>query len=61
MIKIRIRWLTKDKTNQEKIREKFNLPFFMTVNKITPCEVHEDDMQLLEECEKRGFIKLLKT
>ena len=61
MIKIRILWLTKDKTNQEKIREKFNLPFFITVNKVTPCEVREDDMQLLEECEKRGFIKLLKT
>lgn len=43
---------------KKKIRDRFNIPNYTTVNGETPCEIQDEDMELLRECEKRGFIQL---
>lgn len=43
---------------KKKIREKFNIPNYTTVNGETPCEIRDEDMELLRETEKRGFIQI---
>ena len=30
----------------------------MSVNHETPCDIRDEDMELLRECEKRGFIQI---
>lgn len=57
-MKTTIYWKTKDRTSISRIREKFNFPNYMTVNGETPCDVREEDMELLRETEKRGFIQI---
>ena len=39
--------------------DKFNIPNQMTVNRVTPVEVKEEDMEQLREVEKRGFIQII--
>lgn len=58
-MKVKIRWVTKDKQEQKAIREELNLPFFMTINKITICEVNETALARLGQLEAVGTIKLL--
>ena len=43
-----------------KIQAKFNLPSCVTVNGETcqPCEVTAEDMELLRETERRGYIQI---
>lgn len=55
---ITICWVTKDKGTIEKIRKKFGISSYMSVNKETPCDIPEEDMELLRETEKRGFIQI---
>lgn len=43
---------------KKKIRDRFNIPNYTTVNGETPCEIRNEDMELLRETEKRGFIQL---
>lgn len=43
---------------KKKIRDRFNIPNYTTVNGETPCEIRDEDMELLRETEKRGFIQL---
>lgn len=43
---------------KKKIRDKFNIPDYTTVNGETICEIREEDMKLLRETEKRGFIQI---
>ena len=42
----------------EQIRKKFNIPLYTTVNGESPCEVDEEEMQLLRQCEERGFLSI---
>lgn len=53
---ITICWVTKDRESIEKIRKKFGISSYMSVNRETPCDIKEKDMELLRETEKRGFI-----
>ena len=43
-----------------KIQQRFGLPSCVTVNGETcqPCEIKPEDMELLKETEKRGFISI---
>lgn len=61
-MKLTIYWTTKgrDKRFCSDIRKKFKIPDYMSVNGETPCEIRDDDMPLLRECEKRGFLKIRK-
>lgn len=43
---------------KKKIRERFNISNYTTVNGETPCEIRDEDMELLRETEKRGFIQI---
>ena len=55
---IKICWVTKDRESIEKIRKKFGISSYMSVNRETPCNIKEEDMELLKETEKRGFIQI---
>lgn len=55
---ITICWITKDRESIEKIRKKFGISSYMSVNRETPCDIKEEDMELLKETEKRGFIQI---
>jgi len=50
-----------DKETNDRIRERFGMPTIgMTVNGELECDIREDDLELLKETEKRGFIKIRK-
>lgn len=53
-----IYWVTNDRPTNNKIRDRFGIPYTMTVNGETPAEIKEEDMPLLEETERRGFIRI---
>lgn len=57
-MQLTIYWKTKNPVTQKKIRERFGLGGYMSVNGETPAEVSEEDMPLLLEVEKRGFIAI---
>jgi hypothetical protein len=40
------------------ICRRFGISDYMSVNNETPCEIREEDLPLLRECEKRGFIQI---
>lgn len=42
----------------EAIRKKFGIPHYTTVNGESPCEVDDEQMALLRECERRGFLAI---
>jgi len=43
---------------KRRIRERFNIPDYTTVNGETPADIRDKDMELLRETEKRGFIQI---
>ena len=55
---VTICWNTKDRNTIDKIRKKFGIPSYMSFNRETPCNIKEEDMELLRETEKRGFIQI---
>lgn len=58
MMKVTIYWVTKDEAIIKRIREKFGIDDYTSVNGETPAEIKDDDIALLRETEKRGFIQL---
>lgn len=58
--KVTIYWNTRHIKLEVKrrIRERFGIPNHTTVNGETDCYIHEEDMELLRETEKRGFIQI---
>ena len=59
-MEITIYWTTHDREDIKRIREKFNIPNYTSINGETPCDVSDSDLKLLLETEKRGFIQLRK-
>ena len=57
-MKVTIYWVTKDSDKIARIRERFGIPNHTTVNGETDCYIREEDMELLRETEKRGFIQI---
>lgn len=59
-MKLTICWTAKGRQKEcyESIREKFGIPSYMSVNHETPCDIREEDMEMLRECERRGFLKI---
>lgn len=51
---------TNDWSIIHKIQQRFGLPSCVTVNGETcqPCDIKPEDMELLKETEKRGFISI---
>ena len=56
---ITIKWLTRDTAAIRKIRERFNIPNYTTVNGWSPAEIPDEDMELFRETAKRGFFSIL--
>ncbi len=58
--KLTICWLQSGRRpiNRMKMLHRFKLPSYMSINKETPCEIEEEDMELLEECERRKLIQI---
>lgn len=55
-IKIVIRWRTRDEEKIDRIRLRFGLPGYTTLNGFTPGYLHAKDRELVEECVRRGFL-----
>ena len=56
---VTIFWETKDEKINKRIRERFGIPKYITLNWTTPnVEVKDEDMPLLLETEKLGFIRV---
>ena len=53
-----IYWVTKDPDKIVRIRERFGIGTYRSVNGETPAEIREEDMELLRETERRGFIQI---
>lgn len=60
-MKLTIYWVTKDESIRARIRKRFGIPWGMTVNKETTAEISDEDMELLREVERRGFIQIILT
>lgn len=58
MEKITIRWVTKDKEAIERIRLRFGISTYTTINGISPAEIAKEDMPLLQDLEHRGFLQI---
>ncbi len=57
-MKVTVYWLTKDKEAIRKICDKFSMPRYTSVNGETEADIPGDLMPLLQECERRGYVKL---
>ena len=55
-VKVKVRWLTRSEPTIQRIRERFGMPRYTTLNGWTPAEIAEADMELLQETARRGFI-----
>lgn len=59
-IKLVVYWNTRDENIIKRIRKRFGMPTYTTINGWTPAEILEEDMPLLEETARRGFISILR-
>ncbi len=57
-MKVTIYWVTKDSDKIARIRERFGIGTYRSVNGETSAEIREEDMELLRETERRGFIQI---
>ena len=57
-MKVTIYWITKDVSKITRIRERFGIENYTSVNGETPAEISDEDIELLRETEKRGFIQI---
>lgn len=58
-VKFVIRWNTRDAEAIAAIRKRFNIPEYTTVNGLTPAEIAPEDMEVFEECARRGFFGIM--
>ena len=61
-MKIYVYYKTNDWDIIRKIQKQFNLPDCVTVNGETcqPCDIKDEDVELLRETERLGFIQIRK-
>lgn len=57
-MKLTIYWRTLNKEYKKAIQEKFNIPKYVSVNGETDCDIREQDLPLLKETARRGFIDI---
>lgn len=59
-MKLTICWTEKGRQKRfyADICKRFNISSYMSVNHETPIEIKDEDLSLLRECEKRGFLKI---
>ncbi len=54
-----IRWITRDPGKMERIRRRFGIPAYTTLNGLSPCTVREEDMEVFRETARRGFFAVM--
>ena len=54
-----IRWQTNNQDAIDAIRKRFNLSRYTTLNGWSPAEIADEDMELFEECARRGFFGIM--
>lgn len=59
-IRVIVRWATNDREAIAAIRKRFDIPTYTTVNGWTPAEIKPEDMELFEECARRGFFGIIR-
>lgn len=59
-IAVVIRWNTWSRATIEKMSKRFGFEPHVSMNRKTGAFIRTEDMNLLEECEKRGIIKISK-
>lgn len=59
-VRVIVRWTTRDEEAIAAIRERFNLPNYTTLNGWTPAEIKPEDMDMFEECARRGFFGIIR-
>lgn len=57
-MRVTIYWVTRLPDLVRRIREKFNIPSYTSVNYETECEIRNEDLPLLQETARRGFIQI---
>ena len=58
-MKLTVYFRTRNNDTIRRIRERFGMPMVgMTVNGELTCEIKDDDMPLLKECEKLGYVQI---
>lgn len=57
-MRLTIYWSTKDESIRALIRKRFGIPWEVTVNGETKADIRDEDMDLLRETERRGFIQI---
>ena len=59
-MKLTVCWTAKGRMERfyRDICSRFGIPHYISVNHETPCDIREEDMPLLRECEKRGFLQI---
>lgn len=55
---VTIYWKTKNEDTIRRIRERFCIEPYMSVNGETPTEIKDEDFPVLREVERRGFISI---
>lgn len=61
-MKLTVCWTARGRNKRfyHDICRKFGISDYMSVNHETPCDIKDEDMELLRECEKRGFLQIRK-
>lgn len=57
-MRVTIYWVTRLPDIVRRIREKFNIPSYTSVNYETECEIRDENLPLLQETARRGFIQI---
>ncbi|MEG1580892.1 MAG: hypothetical protein RR386_06490 [Bacteroidaceae bacterium] len=55
---ITIYWHTRNRKAIYKIRERFNISNGMTLNGETTCTINDEDLELLREVERKGYVQI---
>ena len=58
MTHLTIYWKTHDKDIMKRIRERFGIAMYMSINGETEADIKDEDLPVLEETERRGFIQI---
>lgn len=54
-----VEWITTDKELIARIRRRFNMPFYTTVNGLTPAQIKHSDMDYFRLGEKKGLYRII--
>lgn len=58
--RLTIRWVTRNAETFRRIRERFNIPDYTTLNGWSPVEISDGDMEVFQETAKCGYFTILR-